>query len=184
MKAIRVLPLFRGLLAMAAALTSLASLSLNGAAYIKFDGVPGESRDKDHVGEIDVQAWDWGMTYTLGTVGGGGAGKASFDRIRVTKRLDKATPLLMQRCASGQIIPSATLVVRNDATRTAYLKITLTDVVVTSVATGGSADEQSHTESIVIDFAKVAFEYVEQGDDGSVGEPVRFNWDIAANQEG
>ncbi len=47
--------------------TLLVSLALlvpaaSGAAYIKYEGLDGESKDSSHQDEIDVLSWSWGMT--------------------------------------------------------------------------------------------------------------------------
>ena len=30
--------------------------------HIKFDGIDGESTDRDHKGEIEVLSWSWGIS--------------------------------------------------------------------------------------------------------------------------
>ena len=48
-------------------------------AHIKFDGIDGESVDKDHKGEIEVQNWSWGVSNASPPAAGGGSavGKAT-----------------------------------------------------------------------------------------------------------
>src|SRR5215204_7076957 len=44
--------------------------------FLRIDGVPGESIDDKHKGEIDVEAWSWGESNPRPPEGvGGGAGK-------------------------------------------------------------------------------------------------------------
>ena len=103
--------------------------------------IPGESLDKAHARQVDVLAWSWGMansgTAQLG--GDAGAGKASFQNLSLTKYVDKASPKLMLNCAKGTHLPKATLFVRKPGTPpTECATIELTEVLVSSVAAGGS----------------------------------------------
>ena len=73
-------------------------------AFLKIDGIDGESTDDAPEGEIEVFSFSWGVTQT-GTTGGGGgsgAGKASSKDIPFTQRTSKASPLLFKACATGR----------------------------------------------------------------------------------
>ncbi|MGH3042713.1 MAG: Hcp family type VI secretion system effector, partial [Gaiellaceae bacterium] len=76
--------------------------------FLKVDGIPGESADSKHKGEIDVLAFSWGVSQSGSPVpgGGGGAGKADFEDLLVVARTSKASPLLWEACASGKHIKS------------------------------------------------------------------------------
>lgn len=152
--------------------------------FLKIEGIEGESQDKAHKDEIDVLAWSWGLSNS-GTThlgGGSGAGKANFQDLSITKWIDKSSPLLMARISDGAHIQSAVLVVRKaGATPLEYFKITMTDVIVTSLSTGGSGGEDRLTENITLNFAQVEVEYIPQKDDGSGDTPVKFGWNIAEN---
>lgn len=163
--------------------------TLSGAVdmFIKIEGVPGESKDSVHKDEIDVLSWSWGMSNssTLHDGSGGGAGRANFDDLEVTKYVDKSTPLLMESCSSGVIYPSALLTVRKAGEKPLeYIKIELTDVLVTSVSTGGSGGEDRLTENVTLNFRKFKVIYTEQKEDGTGGGVTEFGWDIAANSPG
>lgn len=152
--------------------------------FMKIGALKGESRDKVHKGEIDVLAWSWGMSNS-GTahVGGGmGAGKANIQDLSFTKYLDKSTPELMLAACNGKHFPEARLVVRKAGEKPLeYLIITMSDVLVTSVSTGGSGGEERLTENVSLNFAKVQVEYTEQTATGAAGEKPKMNWDIAGN---
>ena len=113
-------------------------------AFLKIDGIPGESVDAKHKGEIDVLAFSWGVSQagSAGSGGGGGAGKAVFDDLLVVAHTSKASPLLWQACASGKHVKSAVLTCRRPGkSPVEFLKITLTDVLVASYELDGSDDE-------------------------------------------
>jgi type VI secretion system secreted protein Hcp len=62
-----------------------------------------------------------------------------------------------------------------------YITITMTDVLVTSVSTGGSGGEDRLTENVSLNFAKVEFSYKEQSQAGKAAGTGDFKWDIAGN---
>jgi type VI secretion system secreted protein Hcp len=152
--------------------------------FLKITGIAGESVDKTHKEEIDVLAWSWGATQS-GTThqgSGGGAGKANFQDISFTKYIDKGSPLLLMNLATGKHITEATLTVRKaGGTPLEYLKIKMTEIIVASVATGGSGGEDRLTENVTLNFAKFDLEYVQQKPDGTGFPAVIAKFDIAAN---
>ena len=62
------------------------------------------------------------------------------------------------------------------------MKLTLTDVMLSSFQTGGSAHgDVVPIDQITVNFAKIEFEYKEQKPDGSLGGAVKTGYDIKAN---
>jgi len=59
----------------------------------------------------------------------------------------------------------------------------MTDVMIVSVATGAPGSEERLNEQVVLNFAKVTFQYVPQKADGSGDVSVKMGWDIAAGRE-
>lgn len=154
--------------------------------FIKIGDVKGEARDKAHKEEVDVLAWSWGMSQSgsMHQGSGGGAGKVSVQDLSFTKYVDKASTVLMQKCCEGKHFPEATLVVRKaggDA-QVEYLKIKMTDVLVTNVSTGGSGGEDRLTENVTLNFAKFELEYQEQDEKGAKkGGAVKAGWNMKEN---
>lgn len=153
--------------------------------FLKIDGIKGESADDKHKDEIDVLAWSWGASQsgTMHTGGGGGAGKANFQDISVTKWVDKSSHALLKAVAVGQHVKSALLTIRKAGEKPLeYIKLTLKDCLISSVSTGGSGGEDRLTENITINFAKFAYEYTPQKADGSGDSVLPFGFDIKANK--
>src|SRR5471032_265023 len=148
--------------------------------------IVGESADKVQgaKGDIDILAWSWGMSQS-GTThmgGGGGAGKANFQDISVTKYIDKASNGLMTALAKGSHIDKCVLLVRKAGEgQQRYVEITMEEVLVTSVSTGGSGGEDRLTENVTLNFSKVTFNYAAQDSKGGVGADATFAWNIAEN---
>lgn len=153
--------------------------------FIKIEGLDGEAQDKVHKGEIDVLAWSWGMSNSGSAhVGGGqGAGKVNVQDLSFTKWVDKSSPMLMEVCCNGKNISKATLVVRKSggAAPVEYLTLTMDELIVTSVSTGGSGGEDRLTENVSLNFAKFHIKYIEQKPDGGEGAKPETNWNIQQN---
>jgi type VI secretion system secreted protein Hcp len=154
--------------------------------FLKLEGVDGESKDDSHKKEIDVLAWSWGASQsgTGHTGGGSGAGKVTVQDVSVTKYVDSASHLLLLDCCNGQHIKKGTLVVRKaGATPLEYIKLTMEDIIVTHISTGGSGGEDRLTETVTLNFSKFKYEYTPQKADGSGDGTKETGWDIAANKK-
>ena len=130
--------------------------------FIKIPGADGESVGTGHHASIDVLAWSWGMSQSgsMHTASGGGSGKANIQDISFTKYIDKASPKLQLLCLNGKNTPGDVLLTVQKAGEkpVPYVKITMSDFIITSVSTGGSGGEDRLTENVTINFAKVKFE--------------------------
>ncbi len=148
--------------------------------------IKGESRDKAQgpKGDVDVLAWSWGMSQSGSTHmgGGGGAGKANFQDLSFTKYVDSASSALMVALAKGSHIAEVVLMVRKAGEgQQKYILITMKEVIVTSVSTGGSGGEDRLTENVTLNFAEVKFDYTPQDSKGTVAGDKTFAWNIAEN---
>jgi type VI secretion system secreted protein Hcp len=158
--------------------------------FIKIGEVKGESKDKKYSDWIDVLSWSWGMSQSgsFGYGGGGGTGKVNIQDVSFMKRVDTASPDIMKHCAAGEHYPEATLIGRaaggTQGGPVEYMKIVLTDVIITSVqhSASGGADERP-MESISLNFAKVAATYTGQEQTGASGTSPDMKWDVTANAE-
>lgn len=152
--------------------------------FMKIDSLKGESIDRVHGGEIDVLAWRWGIS-NVGSAhvgGGAGSGKADVHDLSFTKYVDKATPDLLLSACNGKHWDQAVLVVRKSGeTPLEYLRITMTEVLVSSLQAGGNLGEDRLTEEVTLNFAAVKVDYVEQTPRGGAGDKPSMNWNVAAN---
>ena len=155
--------------------------------FARIGTIKGESQDVRHKDEIDVLSWAWGVSQsgTAGHGAGGGVGKATFHDFNFAHHVDRASPLLMKACATGQHISDATITVRKAGQgQQEYLIITMTDILVSSVSTSVSAEGGSTIEGVVLAFAKVDLEYKPQKPDGSLDGGLHFRYDLKAQKEG
>jgi type VI secretion system secreted protein Hcp len=153
--------------------------------FLKIDGIEGESASDKHKGEIDVLSWSWGVAQTgnMHTGGGGGAGRANVQDLSFTKTLDKSSPKLFKSSCEGAHIAKMVLSANKaGGKQMEYLKITLSDCLISSVSTGGSGGQESFTESVTVNFSKVEMVYSQQDAKGAEAGKVAFNYDIKANK--
>jgi type VI secretion system secreted protein Hcp len=155
--------------------------------YLKIDTIDGETTDATMKAEkaCDILAWSWGVSNS-GTThmgGGGGSGKANFQDISCTKYIDAGSHAILLACATGEHFDKAVLTVRKAGkTQQKYVTITMNEVMITSVSTGGSGGEDRLTENLSLNFAKVKFEYFEQNEKGVVSSTAKaFTYNIAEN---
>ena len=119
-------------------------MAVNMFLNINNNEIKGEASNPEHRNEIEIFAWDWGMRQSgsFHHGGGGGAGKVSFQDISVTKWIDLASSQLALYCANGDHFDEAVITVRKAGKKPlAYIIIKMTDVLVTSISTGGSGGQ-------------------------------------------
>jgi type VI secretion system secreted protein Hcp len=148
--------------------------------FAKIGDIKGESVDVKHKDEIEVLSFSWGVTNTgsIGGGGGGGAGRATFKDLSILHNVDKATPRLLEACATGRHLKDATITQRKAGKGQAeYLIIKMNDVIITGVALSDTSGEAG-SETVTLAFAKVDLEYKPQRADGSLDEGIHFKFDI------
>jgi type VI secretion system secreted protein Hcp len=132
-------------------------LSGQGSSYfLKLDGIAGESRDRQHKGEIDVQSFSFGTNSGQGAAGGGGAGKATIGTFTVIKPVDRASPLLFRDQQTAQHLKFATLSLArtHKGTQSDYLKFNFTEVQVNSLKIDSSRPGPA-VEEVTFNFHKL-----------------------------
>jgi len=134
--------------------------------FLKVQGITGEASDSDHKGEIDVVSWSWGIHGNIDR--GVPAGKAQYRDLQIVKRVDRASPTLMQYLSGYKLADQAVLTVRKAGTnQLEYLKIELKEVRIRTL------DLETHgaevVERIALGFTWVTVTYVPQGPTGAVG---------------
>jgi len=154
--------------------------------FAKIGDIKGESFDAKHKGEIEVLAFSWGVTNAANIGGGGsGAGRATFHDLSFTHTIDKASPKLLEACATGAHLKEGTITRRKSGKgQEEYLIIKMNDIIITSVSLSDSSSGGTGAESVSLAFAKVDLEYKPQKADGSLEPGIHFKFDIKANKDG
>ena len=154
--------------------------------FAKIGDIKGESLDDKHKDEIEVLSWSWGVSNAGEMRGGsgGGEGKASFHDLSFTHNIDKASPVLLQACATGVHLKEATITHRKAGKgQQEFLIVKMSDVIITGVAHGDTSDG-GHAENVTLTFAKVDLQYKPQKPDGTLEAGIHFKYDIKGNKEG
>jgi len=138
---------------------------------LEIEGIKGESSDAKRPGTIEIESFSWGVSNagSFAGGGGGGAGKVSMQDFHFVMKLGKATPKLMEACATGQHIKEAKLFVRKAGGDgpVEYFVLTFTDILVSSYRQSGA----SGTDSIPVDTLSLSVNAVQvdyTAADGSV----------------
>jgi type VI secretion system secreted protein Hcp len=156
-------------------------------AFLKIDGIEGESTDSKHKDWIEVLALGWGVDNPQTgafTAGGGGSSRASFHDLAITKATDKASPKLMLACASGQHLKQVVLeVCRTGKGKQPFLQYTLTDALVTSLRLSGDQGKARPLEDVGFTYAKIECKYTRLDSTGKPVETIDAGWDIQQNKK-
>jgi type VI secretion system secreted protein Hcp len=156
--------------------------------FLKIATVKGESKDKDHKDEIDVESWSFGVTNS-GTRGGGsggaGGGRANLHDFTFSMRHCAASPALFALCTSGTHVDDAVLTCRKAGGKKPvdFLKATMKKVFVSGFQTGGQGGSDiTPTEQISLNFASITFANTAQNDDGSAGATIEKSYDVETHE--
>ena len=134
------------------------TLALADHVFLQIPNIPGESIDRAYPDWIDATAF--GQDFNRRMCGG----------ITVAKHLDKASALLAVAAVNGEVFAQAIVAVRKVGERPLeYLRIVLSDVVVSSVNIQTSDATEVVTESLKLIPRSVTITYKQQQPDGSAG---------------
>jgi type VI secretion system secreted protein Hcp len=153
-------------------------------AFLKLDGIAGESTDSKHKGEIEVLSFSWNIKQTLVTDGGGGggAGKAQVSDFTIVKHIDKSSPVLMVAVCTGRPIRDGIFTVEDPRAARgakggeAFLKIKLNDILISSFQTGGGGTDQP-MDQVSLNFAKIEISVRDSTGKWTTGDSCDFNKD-------
>jgi type VI secretion system secreted protein Hcp len=157
-------------------------------AFLKIDGIPGESTDDKHKDWIEVLSYSCGVSQPASATasGSGGAGhqRADFQDFQIVKGLSKASPKIALACANGT--PAATVTMelcRAGGEKLKYMEYKLTNAIISSVSEGGGGGGEV-TESVSFSYGKIEWTYTQQKRaDGSGGGQVAAGWDLEGNKK-
>jgi type VI secretion system secreted protein Hcp len=156
-------------------------------AFMKIEGVPGESTDGKHATWVELLSFSHGLSQPSGGISAGrSAGKATHQDFSVVKALDKASPKLALYACNGSHIKSVTIeLCRSTGDKVKYMEYKLTDVIVSSIKPAGSAKgaDVRPIEEVTFNYGKIEWSYSEIDPvSGKSKGDVKANWDVMANK--
>lgn len=151
--------------------------------FMKVDGIEGESTDRAHQHEIELDGFSFGASAKGGMVGQGSA-RAQFSDVTVHKQVDMATTELLKVAAAGGGSAIAKVVITcrkaSSNNQLEYLIITLTDVHVSNWQLSGGGGIPR--EQIELSFARIEITYVPQAETGLGRGKKTAAWDRRQNK--
>ena len=157
------------------------------AAYIKFDGVDGESLAKGHEKWSDLHSF----SQVVHKSGGGQTGAARrrgtvlLDDVRCTKLLDKSSPKIAEAVCLGKVFPKVEIHVKTSTTnsgRETFYKYELKNVMVTSYDVSGG-DQDKPIENFSLNFEEIKVTYTEMDEKGTKKGDVAYGWKVEQGEK-
>jgi len=157
------------LLCAALALLSATQAFAGFEAFLKMDPLQGESTNPNHSNEIVVLSYSHNLTNS--------GGFPTVTDLTITKPLDKASPGLFLACVTGAHYPTVILTMHKagpSTNHTDFLKITMTDVVVSSVKPATiSLQDDRPVEQVTLNFQQIQWQYQQiDANSNPVGGPI------------
>jgi type VI secretion system secreted protein Hcp len=160
--------------------------------FMKLDGITGEAKSYRYKGWSEILSWNWGMTSNRKSAQGLEGDKTSLNELSIIKPVGIDSSSIRSLFARGEILPSVefsiTPAVGKREVQTKYVYIKMEGVVIKSIVTGGSVDDNFFKEHITLLFEKVRFEYSRSSalSDDTTEIPIAesdFAWDVSTNTE-
>ena len=145
--------------------------------------IKGESADDKNKESITVMSFSWGASQTTSVSGSGGsgAGKANLADLSIMKNYDAASAPLYKALLKGLHIDTGVLTaVKSGADGSPFLKITLTELFVTSIQISGSSEIPM--ESVSFSYNTIKTEYWQQDEKGKLAAKAPVTYDLKANK--
>ena len=160
------------------------------AGFIKFDGVDGDSTDKNHKKWSFIDSFNQVISVPMsGTGSRARRGDTVFHDVQVVKHVDAASPKLAQYTASGMVFAKVQIEVtgsQTDKGRETYFAYELKNVRISSYNVGGATTDQTTTvpsETLMLNFEEIKNTYTGATPDGKPGGKVEYTWKVQEGQK-
>jgi type VI secretion system secreted protein Hcp len=167
-------------------LASATAQAANEEFFLKIPGINGESQAQAYPGWIQIDSFTESFVNSTASRGGAGAGGArertSCQDLHLSKMLDKTSAELAMAVATGHTYsPVLLAAVRTSGDRPVeFLRFTLSNVIISSVAFAGDTGTSARIETLVLRPTRVEVQYTPQNADGSVGATITATVDCAS----
>lgn len=157
-------------------------------AFVKIDGIEGESTDDQHMGWIEIIAYQSGHSMPISkkssSAQGATLGRVNFNTFSFSKLIDLSSPLLMLACADGTHINEITVeLCRAGTNKLKFMTYKLKNSLISSVLTSaGDPNNGFPVELVKINFGKIEWCYTQQNRHGGQAlGPIATAWDLQRN---
>ena len=156
--------------------------------FLKIDGINGESTDDKHKDWIEILSYNFGVSQQASAAGrsataAAASHRADFQDLSIVKLMDVASTPIFKACVKGTTIKEVILeLCRAGGDKQKYMEFKLSDVIISSVSTGGGGSGEA-TESVTFNFGKIVQTYTKIGRGGKPEGQQPAGWDLTANKE-
>lgn len=158
-------------------------------AFLKIDGIPGESMDEKHKDWIEITSFKHHLeqpaSATASSVGGATAERVNHSSFDIVHLIDKSSPKIYDACCTGKHVNEVVIeVCRSGGDKVKYFEIRLEQVLVSKVDISGSSSEKGFPqETVSFSYGKIRWIYTQQKrTDGAGGGNVSAGWDLTSNR--
>jgi type VI secretion system secreted protein Hcp len=148
-------------------------------SFLKIAEIKGDSRSKNHEGEIEVRSWSWGETQDVARASPTGD-TVSMRNFQFSATTGAASAQFFLLCAQAKKLKSVTLSCEHDHKngKHTYLTITLSDVRIVAFDIEVSAGQDHAVDRVTLRFTKIEFTYTPLKPDGTPGSNFSCTWDL------
>ena len=164
-------------------------------AFCWFHGNPsdvkGETQDQTYKekGAFEILSFEIGAenNINIGSISsGGGAGKATFKELNVTKKTDTASCAMFNKLCEGQHFSDMTIELRRSggaagSSGSVFLKWEFKLVMIQDISWSGSDGDDICDETVVMQYGAMKVTYTKQKIDGTAGEQKSGEWSRVLN---
>ena len=162
------------------------------AMMMKIDGIEGDTKNFKYKGWADILSWNWGLTSNRKSAQGLDADKTSLNELSIIKTIGNDSPGIRLLFAQGTTIANVQFSIfppvgKREAQKS-YVDIKMEGVLIKSIITGGSTEDDFFKEHITFLYDKIKFEYcrhmllsTETVDD--IPDTQDFEWNVPDNIE-
>ncbi len=163
-------------------------------AFMYFPGakIEGETQDETMKAEkaTEILSFEIGAenNINIGSIsGGGGAGKATFKELTITKKTDTASAELFAKLCEGKHFDDMIIELRRSGgmagkSGDGFLKWEFKLVMLQDISWSGADGDDVCEETIVIQYGAMKVSYRKQKQDGSMEQPKTAEWSRVKNQ--
>jgi type VI secretion system secreted protein Hcp len=165
--------------------------------YLKIEGIDGPVTAQGLIGCIELESYEANVTRKVsaqpGSVSNREGTKPAFSEIKITKYVDKTTPLLFAEATVGNAKSTAVIkFINTGANLNEYLVMTLSNVIVSSQSIS-DITSLHHTdtspslkdrplETITLNFTKIEVKYTPYDSHNNAGSPIPAGYDLETAQ--
>jgi len=158
------------------------------AILLDYEGIEGETSDKNNEGCIDCEGWrfktDRSVTSNTSTKGDRESSNATISDLEITKYMDSSSLRLFieSLCGIGKEVRLILTKTGKGDGSDLYMEYILKNAIISGYEVGGTADDINRpTENITISFVEIEARYTPYDEDGNAIAASSVGFDTATN---